>query len=82
MKKCLNLCQIVFSVSLLMVGSDTAHAYLGPGAGLGMIGSLVALVIVILVILFGLILYPIRRFLKRRTEPDRSDELPYKESNR
>ena len=55
---------IIFSIA------DPAQAYLGPGAGLGMIGSLIALTVVILVLVFGLILYPIRRFLKRKT-PDK-----------
>ena len=58
----------VFVISFMLSLSDIAYAYLGPGAGLGMIGSLIAVIIVILVIVFGLILYPIRRFLKRRSK--------------
>jgi len=56
-----------FLVQLILFsffGSKTL-VYLGPGAGLGLIGTLFAVVIVILVIVFGLILYPIR-CLKRR----------------
>ena len=71
---------LLYLLLFLFIGNP-AHAYLGPGAGLGMIGSLIALVIVVLVILFGLILYPIRRFIKRRRGPDRSDEPSDKESN-
>ena len=44
-----------------------AYAYLGPGAGLGLIGALLAAIIVILVIVFGLILYPIRLLKKHRS---------------
>ena len=39
---------------------------MGPGAGLGMIGSLIAVVIAGVVIVFGLVIYPLRMFLKRR----------------
>lgn len=45
-----------------------AVAYLGPGAGLGMLGSLVAVVFVALFILFGLVIYPIRLLRKKRRE--------------
>jgi hypothetical protein len=45
-----------------------AHAYLGPGAGLGMIGSLIAIVFVLLVIVLGLVIYPIRRLRRRKSK--------------
>lgn len=43
-------------------------AYLGPGAGLGMIGSLIAIVVVGLVIVLGLVVYPIRMLRKRKAD--------------
>jgi hypothetical protein len=43
-----------------------ADAYVGPGAGLGMIGSLIAVIAVVLIMVFGLIVYPIRLLRKRR----------------
>lgn len=46
--------------------SNPAAAYLGPGAGLGMIGSLIAIVVVALVVVLGLIIYPIRMIRKRK----------------
>jgi hypothetical protein len=45
--------------------------YVGPGAGLSMVGALVAVVLVILLALIGPILYPIRlihSFIRRRRE--------------
>ena len=44
----------------------TAHAYLGPGAGLGMIGSLLAVAVVVLIVVLGLVIYPIRMHRKRK----------------
>jgi hypothetical protein len=46
---------------------DVALAYLGPGAGLGMIGSLIAVVVVVLISVLGLVIYPLRMLRKRRT---------------
>lgn len=42
-----------------------AEAYVGPGAGLGMIGSLLAVVGAMLLSLIGLILWPLRMLRKR-----------------
>ena len=50
-----------------MLLTDCAYAYIGPGAGLGMIGSLIAIIVAAVIILLGLIIYPIRWLLKRRS---------------
>lgn len=42
-----------------------AHAYVGPGAGLGMIASLLAVVGAMLLSIVGLILWPWRVLRKR-----------------
>ena len=41
-----------------------AHAYVGPGAGLGMIASLLAVVGAMLLSIVGLILWPLRMLKK------------------
>lgn len=43
-----------------------AHAYIGPGPGLSMVGSLFALIGGVFLALFMVLLYPIRLMLKRR----------------
>ena len=58
----------LFLISVLMLGSsECAYAYIGPGAGLGMIGSVVAIIIAAFIVVVGLIIYPIRRIMKRRS---------------
>lgn len=52
-------------VILLMVATD-AQAYIGPGAGLTAIGSLLALVAAVVVGIFGFVWFPIRRLIKRK----------------
>jgi hypothetical protein len=51
-----------------------AHAYVGPGAGLGFIGSLFAVVGGVLLALLGIILFPIRMLMKRFRKPDNVGE--------
>lgn len=72
MKFGLGFWRSVVLVFLILSISENAHAYLGPGAGLGMIGGLIAVLIVILVIVFGLVFYPIRRYIKHRSTSKQS----------
>lgn len=63
------LIKMFFIISLVICTfslSFPVYAYLGPGAGLGLMGSLIAVVIAFIVIVFGLIIYPVRRILRRR----------------
>jgi hypothetical protein len=53
-------------VALLALAPLTAQAYVGPGAGVGMIGSLLAVLGAILLAVVGLILWPLRMLRKRR----------------
>jgi len=55
---------LVFVV--LMAMAVPAHAYMGPGAGLGMLGSIVAVAGALLVAVVGLLVLPVRIILKRR----------------
>lgn len=43
-----------------------ASAYIGPGAGLGLLGALWGLVVAVGVSLAFVLMWPLRRFLKRR----------------
>lgn len=49
----------------LLTAATPALAYMGPGAGLGMLGSLFALLGAALVGVFGLIVLPARMLIKR-----------------
>jgi len=57
-----------FFISMLTLGfSECAYAYIGPGAGLGMLGSVIAIIIALLIVVAGLIIFPIRWVIKRRS---------------
>jgi len=55
---------VLFVATMLAAGP--ALAYLGPGAGLGMLGSLVAVIGAVLLAIFGLLILPVRMILKKR----------------
>ena len=57
--------KFIFFVAAMMASSSAA-AYMGPGAGLGMIGSLLAVGGALLLALTGIIVLPVRMILKRR----------------
>lgn len=49
-----------------LLAATPAAAYMGPGAGLGMLGSAIAVLGAVLVALFGIVVLPIRMLLRRR----------------
>ncbi|WP_139218723.1 hypothetical protein [Roseivivax halotolerans] len=46
----------------------TAQAYVGPGAGLTAIGTLIALAAAILLAVVGFVWYPMKRMMRNRAE--------------
>jgi hypothetical protein len=52
--------------ALLAAYAPAALPYVGPGAGLGMIASLAAVVLAVLATIVGLVIWPIRRIMQRK----------------
>jgi len=63
-----------FVICLLFVLSTSAHAYIGPGAGLSVLGSLWAVLVGIVLALFAILSWPIR-ILWRRLRGSRRSKL-------
>ena len=57
--------RMAFLLAALLAASPAA-AYMGPGAGLGMLGSVIAVAGAVLVAVFGIVVLPIRMILRRR----------------
>ena len=51
---------------LFLIFSTEANAYLGPGMGTGIIAATVGIIVALLVAIFGIIWFPIKRFLKKK----------------
>jgi hypothetical protein len=66
-------------LGVLSAGASPAVAYVGPGAGLSAIGSVIAFLGVIGLIILGFVWYPLKRLLKGRragaaAHNDKADE--------
>ncbi|WP_424932669.1 hypothetical protein [Amaricoccus macauensis] len=69
-----------FNVTLLMsalglIAPGMAQAYVGPGAGLTAIGSVLALVAALGLALVGFVWYPLKRLLRRKNSATASGEI-------
>ena len=67
----------VFTMALAIGIGQDAFAYIGPGAGLSMLGAFWGLVVAVLAALSFLILWPFRRMFKKRS-PQPETETPDK----
>ena len=66
MKFVLRLAALTGITSVALTFSSAAQAYVGPGAGLGVIGTIVAFLGAIFLAIVGFVWYPIKRLLKKR----------------
>jgi hypothetical protein len=45
--------------------TDIAHAYIGPGLGLGAIGAIVGIIVAVFLAIVGIIWYPFKRMMQK-----------------
>ena len=69
---------VVFAIVLMLAPFGSAHAYIGPGLGLGTIMIILGFLGSLLLAVFSVFWYPIKRvFRKRRAAvPVESEETP------
>ena len=58
----------LISILWITLLPGTAMAYIGPGAGLSAIGTLIALVGAVLLAIIGFVWYPLKRMLRSRKQ--------------
>ena len=59
---------------LVLVMPEYALAYIGPGAGVSAIGTVIALVGAVLLAIVGFVWYPVKRFLSKKKDKDSNNE--------
>ena len=62
---------LIFVISILIT---PAYAYIGPGMGAGIIATTLGIVIAIFAALFGILYYPIKRYIKNRKQKKTTHE--------
>ena len=56
----------LISLFLVLLISQPAMAYVGPGAGIAALGAFLAIVAGVIAAIFGFLWYPIKRLLRKR----------------
>jgi len=56
------------AILLLLAISPAAVAYIGPGAGISVLGSLLGILGTIVVAIGAILFWPVRKFLKRKKQ--------------
>jgi len=59
---------LIITIFIFFCSVSTSYAYLGPGIGGGVFVATLGVVIAIFAAIFGVIWFPLKRFLKRRKE--------------
>jgi hypothetical protein len=59
----------LFVGTLLLFSTGLAHAYVGPGLGVGVIGAILGLLAAVALAVIGTVWYPIKRMLRARSGP-------------
>jgi membrane protein implicated in regulation of membrane protease activity len=65
---------LLLAIFLLLLVNGPASAYVGPGAGLTLLGTLWGVLIAVLAALSFLVLWPLRRFVRQRRHRGRGRE--------
>ena len=73
MKKHQLLMSAVLITALIGLLPQSAMAYVGPGAGLSAIGLFLAIVVGVIVAIFGFLWYPIKRILRACRKRDTNE---------
>jgi hypothetical protein len=60
-------------ILFLLLSPLTAHAYVGPGMGVGTIGVILGILLSIILAFVAIIWYPIKRLFKRNSKKIRSN---------
>ncbi len=56
----------ILTLLVLVLFTSSATAYVGPGAGISVLGSLLGILATIFVAIGAILIWPVRKFMKRR----------------
>ena len=74
-KAAVKVCAVTLvALSFLAFGPAPAYAYIGPGAGITAIGTVLALIAAVLLAIIGFLWYPIKRMMRKRRENEKEVE--------
>ena len=63
-----NIKLFIFLLAMLVFASQNSFSYVGPGMGGGIIAATIGVIVAILAAVFGILWFPLKRYLKNRKE--------------
>ena len=63
---------LILCLSILL--PEYAHAYIGPGLGAGTIGVVLGIIGSVLIAIFAIVWYPLKRFFKKKKSKQQAEE--------
>ena len=72
----------ILALTLLILPVGPALAYIGPGAGISVLGSLLSILATIFVAIGAVLFWPLRKLMKRRKARRESATVPADEVTR
>ena len=63
---------LIFAIAVSSTG--TAQAYVGPGLGLGAVGAVLGVALSVILALFAIFWYPLKRLLKKKAPPRKAEK--------
>ena len=64
--------QVLTATTILLFLAEPALAYIGPGASVGVLATVMGILVAISLALFAILWYPIKRLLRRNSKPNKS----------
>lgn len=65
----------LFTALFLALSASSAMAYVGPGAGISVLGSLLGILATIVLAIAAIIMWPLRKLLKKRKAASAVEEV-------
>ncbi len=60
----------LFLIIMLGIFSNSLYAYIGPGAGISAIGSALAFIVIVLLLIVGVLWYPLKKMFGKKQAAD------------
>lgn len=67
--------KVIFIILIFFLNTDVSYAYIGPGMGGGIIMATLGVIVAIFAAIFGIVWFPVKRFLKSRKEKNKKKQI-------
>ena len=66
--------KLILLLFILLIFSSPSYSYIGPGMSGGIIAATLGIIVAIFAAIFGILYFPIKRFLKNRKQKKTNEQ--------